>query len=50
MDADGLDEWGTDPEDLVGYGQPPVIPLDDDMESGPSVHWDEDNQCSECVS
>ena len=30
-DDEPLDEWGPDPEALVGYGQPPVLPLDEEM-------------------
>ena len=30
-DDEPLDEWGPDPEAVVGYGQPPVLPLDEEM-------------------
>ena len=56
MDTDGtdagLDDWETNsvPDH---FGQPPVAPLQDPMESGPSthspsVHWGaaDENQCS----
>ena len=32
-----LDEWSDDPESLVGYGQPPVIP--EPEEESKIDHW-----------
>ena len=30
-DGEPLDDWGPHPEAVVGYGQPPVLPPDEEM-------------------
>ena len=34
-DSGELDEWGPDPEETVGYGQPPLQLIDDDEKLPP---------------
>ena len=35
--TDHVDDWPMDPEDTVGYGQPPVLPGEEGTKSGLSV-------------